>query len=424
MKKIKFVTSTLAFFLMIVFVLNITYANFVNHVNLIFEPGSGTLPSGVTTLNVVPNQTIQSSTGYTSWEQFGLVPYRSGFNFLGWEQPNGSLLGISTTTISPVAFPHQITLTPRWSPIDIWQIIFVANGGTIVDGSSERNVARGHTVWSHYGLPIGNFAPTVVNEGYTFGGWFVFGGVQPFTAQTPITSHIRVYARWISEDGVPPLNESAPPYFNGQPSLPDIPSLQPAIPIPPLDLTPPHNSIDNIEIIHDVHESHWALEYISFVMNEGIFNSINPGQFGPDVNMTRYMFAQSIFNLEGAENVFQTPQFNDVTQNHASFNAIQWASVMGIVQGVGNNNFDPNGDITREQIAVLLHRYASIFGIPMQQGLPNFTDNEYISPWAISAVGSVQSMGLISGRPDGSFDPQATATRAEVAAIFSRFING
>ena len=92
---------------------------------------------------------------------------------------------------------------------------------------------------------------------------------------------------------------------------------------------------------------------------------------------------------------------------------------------MGDGNFAPTTNITREQMAVMLLRYADAVGvhIPMNNAPMPFADQQQIAGWAQEAVSIVQAAGIVSGRPDGRFDPQATATRAEVAAIFARFMH-
>lgn len=142
--------------------------------------------------------------------------------------------------------------------------------------------------------------------------------------------------------------------------------------------------------------------------------------------MTRSMFAQVLANLDGADlNAFASgANFNDVAPNAWYANAVNWASSLGIVSGVGNNNFAPSDNITREQMAVMLFRFIEIMEIeiPLSQANTTFTDQQSISPWAVGAVQLMQTAGILSGHPNGSFAPQDTATRAEVATMFARFL--
>ncbi|MCL2218211.1 MAG: S-layer homology domain-containing protein, partial [Defluviitaleaceae bacterium] len=92
-----------------------------------------------------------------------------------------------------------------------------------------------------------------------------------------------------------------------------------------------------------------------------------------------------------------------------------------LVNGIGDGSFAPHRPITREEMAVLLHRYIKDIALPTGLALP-FTDQAHISPWAVYAVMEIKAAGIITGHPDGSFAPQASATRADAAAIFSRFL--
>ncbi|MCL1882228.1 MAG: S-layer homology domain-containing protein, partial [Defluviitaleaceae bacterium] len=104
----------------------------------------------------------------------------------------------------------------------------------------------------------------------------------------------------------------------------------------------------------------------------------------------------------------------------------EWAAYMGIVSGVGNDRFDPSAPITREQMAAMLRRFITVFEVELPMLDPEeitpFTDQDSISAWAAHSVEYIQAAGIIGGFPDGSFAPQATATRAEVASLFARFM--
>ena len=115
--------------------------------------------------------------------------------------------------------------------------------------------------------------------------------------------------------------------------------------------------------------------------------------------------------------------FDDV--NTAQYYApyVRWAAELGIVSGIGNNNYAPDANISRQDLAVILHNYAEKMGIVMPQTMQNvvFVDGDEISGYAANAVASMVRAGIISGKPGGVFDPKAEATRAEVAAMLHRF---
>ena len=117
----------------------------------------------------------------------------------------------------------------------------------------------------------------------------------------------------------------------------------------------------------------------------------------------------------------QTATFNDTLPNAWYFAAVEWAASQELVSGIGNNNFAPNRPITREEMAVM--RYIVSRGIALPQGETSlFADQNSISYWAIDGVTAIKAAGLITGHPDGRFAPQDTATHAEVATIFARFL--
>ena len=140
--------------------------------------------------------------------------------------------------------------------------------------------------------------------------------------------------------------------------------------------------------------------------------------------MTRAMFVQALANLEGVDLTAyreNTGTFNDTAPTEWYFPAVEWAAGQGLVSGDGGGNFAPNRSITREEMAVLLHRYIVSRGITLPQGETSlFIDQVRISAWAEDSVRAMQAAGIITGFPDGRFAPHDTATRAEVATIFAR----
>ena len=167
---------------------------------------------------------------------------------------------------------------------------------------------------------------------------------------------------------------------------------------------------------------HWAASYISRAVELGLFSGTSTTTFSPDAKMTRGMIAAVLYRMSG-ETFTGSANFSDVAANAYYNNAVAWGAEKGIIAGVGNGMFAPDSEITREQMAVLIYNYAKYAGIETSTTTLNFTDNASISSWANEAVAYCVNAGIISGRTDGSFDPQGTATRAEVASILVRFID-
>jgi len=178
---------------------------------------------------------------------------------------------------------------------------------------------------------------------------------------------------------------------------------------------------------HDISPGAWYAPYVRVVFDRNLFSGTSTNTFSPQNGMTRAMFVQVLANLEG---VNLTPfsqrhgTFSDTPSGRWYFGAVQWAADQGLVSGVGGGNFAPNRPISRQEMAVMLYNFTRSRGIPLPQGIPApFTDQGSIASWATDAVHVMQSAGIINGHLDGRFAPQGTATRAEVATIFARFLD-
>jgi len=181
--------------------------------------------------------------------------------------------------------------------------------------------------------------------------------------------------------------------------------------------------IFNAKPFTDVDE-HWALSNINYVSARDLFDGIGDDKFSPDTPMTRAMFAQVIANAEGADlSGFGAPRFGDVSADAWYAPAIEWAAACGVANGYGGGLFGPDDEITREQMAVMMINYVRYKGFALPSGsAAEFADEAGIASWALDSVKQVQAAGIVDGKPGNVYDPQGSATRAEVATIFSRFI--
>lgn len=178
----------------------------------------------------------------------------------------------------------------------------------------------------------------------------------------------------------------------------------------------------------DVHPvAHWATEAIDFVVAKGIFSGTGADTFSPDAPMTRGMLAVVLYNLEGKPGHSYGGSFEDVAQGSWYEDAVYWAAEKGIVTGYGNGSFGPDDNITREQLAVMLYRYAQYKGYDTAQGgmaIREFGDFDSISEYAMEAMTWTVNTGIIGGYSDNTLGPQNTATRAQVAKMLMKFIVG
>lgn len=164
----------------------------------------------------------------------------------------------------------------------------------------------------------------------------------------------------------------------------------------------------------------WYHEAVDYVLRNGLMNGYSSGTFGPNDNLSRAQFAQILFNKEGRPVVNYLLQYSDVAEGVWYTEAIRWATSRGIIGGYGNGNFGPNDNITREQLAVMLWRYA---GSPAATDKElHFTDADQASGFALEALRWAVENGIINGYGDGLLGPQGQATRAQVAQMLMNFL--
>jgi len=171
----------------------------------------------------------------------------------------------------------------------------------------------------------------------------------------------------------------------------------------------------------DVNVGDWYHLAVDFAVKEGLFKGMTETTFEPNTPMTRGMLVTVLWRYEGSPKEGKS-DFTDLTADWYK-DAVAWAASKGIVTGVGNGRFDPDGKITREQLAAILYRYSKNKGYDTskQSDFAGFPDKGKISDWAKEAYGWAVGVGLITGN-DGKLDPQGNATRAQVATILMRFI--
>jgi hypothetical protein len=169
--------------------------------------------------------------------------------------------------------------------------------------------------------------------------------------------------------------------------------------------------------------NHWAKDYIYFVASRGLISG-DGASFSPDKAITRADFLMAMGKLSGADvSGYKASGFTDVNANSPAMPYIEWAVANNIVQGVGGNLFAPELNVTREEIAVILHNYARFINLNLPKGSGGvFVDEANVSAWATDAANAMTAAGIIGGKPGRLFDPQGQTTRAEAAAMLHRFI--
>lgn len=177
----------------------------------------------------------------------------------------------------------------------------------------------------------------------------------------------------------------------------------------------------------DATKDQWYYDAVEYCAENGLFSGTAVGQFSPSKTMTRAMLVTVLWRLDGERVPKVTANFSDVTDGIWYADAVAWASENGIVNGVGKGRFDPDGDVTREQIATILRRYAQFKGIDTskQADLSTYPDADQVSDYAKEAMAWANATGLINGNKSGGkvlLQPKGNGTRAQVAAILMRYI--
>lgn len=174
----------------------------------------------------------------------------------------------------------------------------------------------------------------------------------------------------------------------------------------------------------DVSLSDWFYDAVAYVTEYGLMNGTGETTFAPNSNMTRAMLVTVLYRLEGEPSVTASNPFTDVAAGQWYTDAILWASGNKIVEGYGSGLFGTNDNVTREQMAAILYRYAASksYDVSKTTNLSVYTDAASISDWAKTAMQWANAQGLITGRTTTTLVPTGTATRAEVASILMRFV--
>ena len=174
----------------------------------------------------------------------------------------------------------------------------------------------------------------------------------------------------------------------------------------------------------DVDSDDWFLAAVQYVYENDRMAGTSSTTFQPEVNLTRAMAAQVLYNLEGQPAVTGDTTFTDAADaGDWAVKAITWAEQTGVVAGIGDGLFDPTANVTREEFAQMMYNYASYkeYDLTLEGDLSQFEDASAISGWAETAMSWANGSGLINGHDDGTIDPQGTTTRAQAASILMNF---
>lgn len=178
----------------------------------------------------------------------------------------------------------------------------------------------------------------------------------------------------------------------------------------------------------DVSEADWFYDGVNYVYAHGLMNGMAENVFAPNTTTSRGMIVTVLHRMEGSP-AAELSGFPDVPAEEYYALPVGWATANGIVSGYGGNEtgtFGPKNNVTREQLAAILYRYAQKKGLDTSArgDLSVFTDQEAILPYAVEPLSWAVGVGLLNGMGDGTILPGGNATRAQVATILARYCQG
>ena len=212
-------------------------------------------------------------------------------------------------------------------------------------------------------------------------------------------------------------------------------------PVEPIDPQPPVTPPDRLNVVArpsvrpqvqqsrtelpfaDVKANAWYRDAVEYLYENGIMSGVREDRFAPDRNTTRGMITTMLHRLEQEPHASAANPFLDAQYGYYA-NAVRWAQQEGIVTGTSDTRFSPNAPMTREQLAVVLYRYAQYLGRDTDRAasLNSYADGSTVSVYAREAMRWAVAEGLLSGVGNDRLAPSAPATRAQVAEILYRFL--
>ena len=311
---------------------------------------------------------------------------RSNYRFDGWTSSKGDSFAdassASTTFTMPAA---DTTITAAWSYIggggsttDYYRLTFETNGGSEI--SSIRRA-------EYTTIDLTDYTPT--REGYEFTGWYADENLTEKITSIRLTRNTTVYAGWEE------IKEN------------------------------PSTGFENP--FTDVSESDWFFNDVKFVYQNGLMNGTSATTFSPEGTTSRGMIVTILWRMAGSpdmeDKIWGYP-FADVDATAYYGTAVYWARLNGIAGGYDDATFGPNAPINREQMAVMMYRYAQYMGYDTTQGgmaIREYADYGQVSSYALEAMDWANATGIVTGTSESTLSPQGQATRAQAAAMFTRF---
>ena len=267
--------------------------------------------------------------------------------------------------------------------------------GKIVSGKAKQSVRI---------TGIADYPVVKADDGYVFKGWSANGVL----VENPKTYYIRCATSFIAMYEV----SNGSTYSS---------SSRPSSDSTLYNYTNPSSS--KSYAFSDVPATSWYYNSVTNICNKGYMNGTTDTKFEPDSTLTRAMLVTILYRYASEPNIDFASNFSDVPAGQWYSDAVAWASDAGIVNGTAEGKFDPDMNITREQLATIMYRYCEAFGYDTTAtgNIIKYNDSVKISDWAQTALIWTTGSGIMEGKDGNVLDPQGNATRAEAATIIERF---
>lgn len=339
--------------------------------------------------SVTVNDSYAEVTGsgeYTEGETVNIdAGTRSGYVFDSWTSSGGvSFADEYSPQTSFTMIGTDVTVTANWRTVSsgrrhrtYYTVSFETGEGSKVSSiRTERNTSIQEPS-----------APT--REGYVFGGWYTDKTLKiKYDFSKNVTKNMTLYAAWTEKSEQPPADDWKNPFT-------------------------------------DVKSGDWFYANVQYAVKNGLFSGISDTLFDPKGNLTRAMLVTVLWRAENKPQTDYLMSFDDIARGSYYEEAVRWAASEGIVSGITKTQFNPDGHITREQIAAIIFRYAkykNTVSEDLEKIQLDYADVAEISDYAKDAVAYCKLKGIMQGRDNNRFAPKETATRAEATAVLQRFL--
>ena len=352
----------------------------------------------ITVTVVSENGTVEGAGSYLEGAAVTLkATANSGYKFDGWFVGEEKVSSGAEYTFTPDA---DVELIAKFSK---------KSGGVGGGGTATRMVyfVVDETTTNKVLVDKGNKVakpedPT--REGFKFEGWFTNSDyTEAYDFDAAVETSFNLYAKWTKLEEEKPDDKDPDEGEDTKPETWKNPYV-------------------------DVDENDWFYEAVKTATEKGIMNGVSENEFAPSMNVTRAMLVTMLYRAEGTPNVVNDAsdvKFEDIKADSYYADAVVWAYENGIVNGVTETKFAPDVNITREQIATIIFRYAAFKGVEAVNLSENlhFDDADEISEYAVAPMNWLVGIGIINGYTDGTVRPADNATRAEVATMAARIFS-